>query len=425
MKPLHALLVLSLSANAALGVYLVSKPKAAPKAAAAAPARTASAETPESKAAAQRAAAAEAFIAAANAGDAAAVRDQLRAMGLPEHVVRAAVHAVVYQPFSDLQKRFQSQQGDAYWRGMTGYFGFNRMTPEQQKQLREANHDVVRKMEQLLGPDPDNPLVKMYSYLPDEKAAKLRALEQDYNDLRSQQYQEQSGFQLPSDRDKIAYLEREKRKDIEALLSPEELQAYDLRQSPAAARARGMLMNFESTESEYKALVAALQASESGSGASGPFGMAGAGARDGQQIQDALRAALGDERYREYQRTQNNDYRMLEAAAKRFNLPKTTVDQVMSTRDQVLANAQQISADTSLTQEQRQAALSSLAEQMSTQVRASLGTEVGDAYLKSGGSWLDLMKRGLPITVTPDGSVRVAQPPVQRRTPPVVAAPQG
>lgn len=423
MKPIPLLLALSLAANAALAVVLL-RHTAGGRAQAVATAAPAAVSTLSPEAAA-RAQAAEAIASAAKSGDAVALRDRLRALGLPEDVIRAAVRAVIYRPFAELQKKFRGQAGDApYWRPDMGYFGLSKMTKEQRIQMRQANGEVIRKMEELVGPDPDDPMVRRYSFLPEEKASKLRALERDYNELRSQLYNEQEGFRVPGDQEKLAYLEKEQRKDIESLLSPEELQAYDLRSSAAASSVRGALRGFDVTENEYKALYAAVQALDApvGDGAE----QAGARRDAQQQLQQQLRTILGEERYKEYLRSQNYDYRTLDAAAKRFDLPQTTVDQVASAREQALTTVQQISQDSSLTPEQRRAALARLAEQTRSQVKTALGPEVGDAYLKSSMRWLDMVQRGMPVMVAPDGNVRpVPQPGPSRPPSPVSLSPEG
>ncbi len=60
---------------------------------------------------------------------------------------------------------------------------------------------------------------------------------------------------LPAaDREKLALLNRERRADLERVLTPEELFEYDLRQGPTAMRLRSQLAAFQPTEEEYRAI---------------------------------------------------------------------------------------------------------------------------------------------------------------------------
>lgn len=422
MKPLPLLLAVSLIANAALAVVLISKRDAShsvsssPGASgstgsslAAAPAVSAEAAT--------HAAAAEALVSAAKSGDAASVRDQLRALGMPDDVVRSVIRAMVGKRMADIQKSItNAQTNGAYWRtGPGGYFNFGGMTKEQRLQLRDASRAATKQLEELMGPDPMDPGANRFAFLPPDKAAKARELERDYSDLRMQIMAETEGFRLPTDEEKIAFLEKEQRKDLAALLSPEELEAFDLRNSSTANRLRSQLRNMDISESEYKALYAAQKAfddkvnSRAGrtpGDSPTPAGDQGqARAQAQQQLYAEMKATLGEERFNAYLRSQNGEYRTLEAAAKRFNLPQTTVDQVFSARDQTVAEAQRITNDANLNPDQRRAALSALADQIRTQVRTSLGNDIADNYLKTNMRWVDALQKGQALTVTPEGNV--------------------
>src|SRR5690606_8329296 len=54
-----------------------------------------------------------------------------------------------------------------------------------------------------------------------------------------------------SDREQLRFLQEEKRRDLESLLSPEELRAYDLRNSPTAQQLRWKMTKMNATEAEY------------------------------------------------------------------------------------------------------------------------------------------------------------------------------
>jgi len=432
MKPLHLVVFASLAANLVLAAMVFQKHNAPPASSSAVVAHPTAAGASASELAG-RGATAEALASAAKSGDPTGVRDQLRALGLPEDVIRSVVRALVGKRYLDIQKSITAAHaGNGYWRTSPGgMFNYSAMTKEERLKLRDASREATKQLEELMGPDPMDPSVSRFSFLPPEKAAKARDLNRDYEDLRMQIMAETEGFRLPADDEKLAFLEKEQRKDLAALLSPEELEAYDMRNSNTAARLRSQLRDVDLSEAEYKALYEAQKAFDDkfsnraagGSDAASNRDLAQARAQAQQQLNETIKATLGDDRFNAYLRSQNGEYRALEAAAKRFSLPQTTVDQVFATRDQTVAAAQRIANDTNLNPDQRRQALATLADQTRSQVRTSLGADVADTYLKTNMRWLDALQRGQPIAVTPEGNVYPR--PGSQANPPAAAAVPG
>ncbi len=345
------------------------------------------------------------FANAFKTGDAAALRDRLRAMGWPEDAVRAVVRTVIMRPLIDFQRSLtKSQQSkDPYQVIPTGMFSYSQLTKEQRAELRALNRQTNEQLTALLGLDPYDTNANRLSYLPQEKAEKLAALERDYADLRSQLIGEVQGFPLPSDDEKMAFLEKEKRQDIAALLSPDELKEYELRTSPTAERLRAQLRNFEVSPEEFKAIYDAQKAFDERM-SSGPNDAASY-SQAREQLAEQLRAEMGPDRYEAYQRAQNPDYRALEAAAQRFNLPQASVDQAFATRGQTISEAQRITTDPLMSDDQRTQALANLAVQTQDQLRSQLGPDAGDAYMRTNMHWLTSVQRGQSISIGPDGNV--------------------
>lgn len=431
MKPLSLIFALSLAANAALVGALVTarrSPSAEQKNHASQTATVAPANGT-----AEQAAAAQALAAAAKTRDLASMRDQLRALGVPDDVVRSVIRALVYKKFTDAQNNILGTQTAPFWKAAGG-LSFATMTKEQRAKMQEANRAAMKEMDELVGPDPQDPMVRRLSFLPPEKIGKVRDLDRDYSDLRSQIMSEAEGFRVPADEQKLAFLRKEQRKDLEALLTPEELEAYDLRNSPTADRMRYQLRDFDASDAEYKAIYAAQKAFDDRfSNMNGGIGPQPQEAQARTQAQEAmyaqLKANLGEERYNAYLRSQNQEYRALQSAAKRFNLPSAAIDEVYGAREQTVSNAQRIANDGNLTDQQRRDALASLAEQARSKIKSSLGAEVADAYLKSNMRWLDGLQRGQPISVLPDGNVVSRPNPVNNVSrpalPPPTVAPRG
>jgi len=346
------------------------------------------------------------------------LRDQLRTLGLPEEVVRSLVRALLWGPYYARYRALVAlHQGDKsdLLRGGSYYSGF---TKEERAELRALSRGINQQIFSLLGSTSIEPELDTlrYGYLPQDKADQIRLINRDYGEMRSDLDQEISRFRVASDDQKLKLLEQERRKDIEALLSPSELVEYDLRHSSTASLLRSRLANINVSDGEFHALFNLLKPVYDASTNSSlpttafrpnerltPEQIAQLTAqRDARaQADEKVRALLGDERFAEYKRAGDYDYRTLQAAAARFNLPQQTIEQVYNLRNTVSAETQQIANNANVEPEQKKAALVAIAEQARTQVRTTLGQEIGDAYLKTNMRWLDRVANGYTVTFSP------------------------
>jgi hypothetical protein len=135
------------------------------------------------------------------------------------------------------------------------------------------------------------------------------------------------------------------------------------------------------------------------------------------KLAEDLRAALGADRYAAWQLAQREDYRTLVDLQRRFALPPATVDALTKFPLETSAASGRIAADPSLNSQQKVDALKALAQETRNQVRTTLGTNLGDAYLASGGAhWLSSLDRGGSFSFTPTGGVTTRS--VTNRLPP-------
>lgn len=372
-------------------------------------------------------------------GDAEMLRDALRAAGLDEDIVRSVVSSRIWKRHESRMRALQvgANQKVEWWKNENDWWGGR--TKEQREELRALQAEAKSEIERLLGKDPNavsgNPwLERQYGYLAAEKREALQQLEQDYNELGNELRQDTQGFSLPSDREKTRFLLEEKRRDLEALLSPEELHDYDLRQSRTAQNLRWQMTQMDATEAEYRAIFELRKDFDEIYNDYDQFGnrtrsmntddwKARSEAETAMKVE--IKAALGTERYLEYLRSQDNDYQQLRRATLRFDLPADTPARVYALRDEVPAAAVRIADDASLTIEQKKSEIAKLAAGARDRVRGMLGAEVAAAYFEQNGmQWLRQLEEGTIITFNEEGRQqhRRLDQPVRRTTPP--AAPR-
>lgn len=355
------------------------------------------------------------------------LRDELRAAGLDEAVVRSVVGSLIWKRYESRFKALQSTPPKAeWWKDDNDWWGGQ--TKDQRAQMKALQAEVKAETVRLLGQDPEGAgtnswLARQYSYLPAEKREALQQLEQDYNELSSELRQETQGFTIPADAEKTRFLQEEKRRDLAALLSPQEMEAYELRQSGTARNLRWQMTQMNATEAEFKAIFELKKEFEEQYNEYDTFGnrVRSAKSEDWKVRAEAekamkaqLKVALGDERYTDYLRANDNDYRQLRAATKRFALPPDTPAKVFALRDEVPAAALKIADDAALTPEQKKSEVAKLAADARDRVKSLLGSGVAQAYFDQNGmQWLQQMEKGTIITFDAEGGQthrRIDQP---------------
>ena len=193
----------------------------------------------------------------------------------------------------------------------------------------------------------------------------------------------------------------ERQADPEGVLSPEELEAYDLRASPTANQLRYNLTAFDATEDEYRAIFKVQRAYDeqlrdlAPTLGSGPLTPEQSRARQTiqEQLNADLKAALGDQRYADYQRAMDYNYRQTTQLVARLNLPPQTANELYAVQKEMEQRRMNFAASangTALTREQAMDQMTALQQEATARVTSALGGNAAalEAYKQYGGSWL-------------------------------------
>lgn len=387
MKPLTLVLATSLAANAGLLTFwLVPRPGATP--AAAAPVPTAAANSATLRNALQSV-------------DAAA----LAAAGIPAERIRELQlgHQLAQLAAQRQAQASRADGPDRWWRTSTGTSSAVR----QGEVLRRRQ--AIDALRQSLGDDlglgtggDAGPL----AFLSPEKREALRRILQDYEDMTAQFGA--NGIVLPSDRERLRLLAAEKERDLAALLSPAERLEYELRTSATAATVRARYGDGLATEEDFRKVYALQKAFDEKLPAEALAGRASpellqARAAAQRQLQDDLRAALGDKAYEALRRAADPDLRTVDALVGRLGLPPATTDQIAATREALAAESQRISQDAALSMLERRNQIQALAQRARTELTQALGAEAAEAYAPRS-AWLGLLQAGMAYATTPQAN---------------------
>src|SRR4029077_17159369 len=75
---------------------------------------------------------------------------------------------------------------------------------------------------------------QMYGFLPQEKRQRVLDVQSKYDELEQEIYANSKGMLLDEDQEKIKRIEKQKEAELAGVLSPEELEEFDLRHSSTA-----------------------------------------------------------------------------------------------------------------------------------------------------------------------------------------------
>lgn len=397
MRLTPAFLAVSITANLGLGYLVWSGPSHAADHSASAPARAtadATASAPlasaddDAKTHAAQAAAFTRFL----TGDLATEVARLRELGLPKDMIEDMAQAAV---FAKYRKAMRSFPDDFSMGAMWGNTAKTARQREQIKKFRELTRQIGEEasaagvdwnMFSMMGPK---------APIPEDKAAKVSRLEQDRLEMSSNIQMDAGGLMLERDTAQLKYIEEEYEKELAALLTPEELEAWNLTRSQTAQNLRSRV-SFMNPSAEEFALLYKYQAAfdkDWGTSYMGHNTDWQKRSEAEQKMREQIKAALGPERYADYQKATDSDYGTLNNLEYRLELPAGTADRLLASRQEAERAAAKIRGDKSLSDADRKASLQVLAEQAKTEFTTTLGEEGFNAYRKQGPDWLENLAR--------------------------------
>ena len=284
----------------------------------------------------------------------------LRSIGCPEQTIRDIIVA-------DVNKLYAARENALKKKPEPGPDGAVAETPAQElerlRQLRAVQQEKRWVVKELL--DVDLPLDLLpssgsrdyhafevaLSSLPAEKRDAVQFLQEDYwkkSDALKEMHEKKKTPEFVAE---YRQLNDSLRQELAKLLTPQELEDYDIRTSATAKQLGAALATyFRPSESEFRQIyrakteyedaiqqLSALTASPAGpvEGAD-PKVLAQQRAAERQALEQArasaqarldeqIKSALGDERYSEYQRSQDRPYDLLARLGMRYGLPQEKV----------------------------------------------------------------------------------------------------
>lgn len=333
-------------------------------------------------------------------------RARLESAGIPPEIVRTVLALTIHRSFQKRREALLGAPGpDEYWRNQG-----QRANPADQVALRELDREQRRVLRESAADFEldDTAERRQFGGLPDDKVARLKRIFADYSDLEEQLFADGSDRGSSENRNRAALLAKEKRADIERLLSPEELLNYDLRNHPAAHRLRGTIGQFSATEAEFVALFPAFRATLEAAGGNEPRSRTNlAEARRNREALDRqldaeLQRVLGSQRFAELKDANDHLLQETRAFTAGLNLPPQATTEVISVQQEFGPKLSALDRDRDLTANERDARAYALAKDARDRLIRVLGPDNFEAYKRRGGAWLgSALNRAPPAPPAP------------------------
>jgi len=175
----------------------------------------------------------------------------------------------------------------------------------------------------------------------------------------------------------ILRLEKQTRGELAQLLNPAQMDEFLLRYSQAAINLRNQIKHFQPTPEEFRTMFHARdQIEQEMGGITGdPATVAGEQAAFQKQEDDAIKNALGPQRYQEYLQAEDPLYQAAAALGQQQGATPDEIQKLYALNKLVAQQRQQIQNDPTLTPDQKAAQLAALDQQSQTTSDQILGVQ--------------------------------------------------
>ncbi|MEO8426008.1 MAG: hypothetical protein ABI651_02740 [Verrucomicrobiota bacterium] len=332
---------------------------------------------------------------------------KLRGIECPEQTIRDIIIADVNKLYAPREAPFKAPQNYPLpWEtrvstSETLSVAESRKDHERHKQLREVENEKNALLKELL--DFEQPLEALRAWhsrnyqryetalnaLPTEKREQVRAILENYWEASDQLYDKYNLRRTPEYLGEYQQINTDRLAQLGKVLTPGELEDYEMRSTGVASRLSAQLRDFKPSEVEFREIYRVRHEVEE------PFGgtvrpdrteaVNGQDyARQQSEANQKIREVLGEERYAEYERSQDSNYRRLANIGERYNVPPEKILEAYQLQKTSQSGVQQIASDPSLNKQQRRETVESMNAQNQEQLKALLGDRAYNLFSRRG-----------------------------------------
>lgn len=312
----------------------------------------------------------------------------LRSIGCPEETIRDIITADVNKLFESRKKQITGTKKFEFWKSGNMFAGM--VDEELAKKKKELSDEKKALLKELLGVETEdkadlaavvNPLSSMLDFLPEEKQSKISELMQSYQGkaLKSMK----GGAPDAQDMKEMMKVQKEYEAELAKVLTPEEMEDYQLRLSQTSMMMRMQLGTFEPSEEEFREIFKVRKTFDD------EFGWGGSMAATKEErekmktaqteLNDQLKEILGD-RYPAYERSQDWGYQGIVKITERNGLTRDVADKIYEMNKEASAEQKKLREDKTLDSKQREETIKAIKEETQRSIRELMGETAYEAY---------------------------------------------
>lgn len=329
---------------------------------------------------------------------------RLRAFGVPERTVRDIIIADVqklYRPKLAALRPKKSANTN-FWENRNLGGPYAQLSSEQRAEMAALQKEQKNLVETLLGKNVYQEMAsdsgmpdwteRMFGPLQPEQREKALAIQQRMQEAVQDLYIK-AGYMIDQEtQNEVRALRKKSREELATVLSPEQIEQYELRSSDVASNMRYQLGPFAPDEQEFRAVFRYKQAQEDLNPVRSfddepsrptPDEMKARQLKQ-KEIDDALAQSLGPDRLKEFKLLDDGNYRNLFESG----VPKESILKLADMKQSTEDAARRIRSDKSLTPQQRNEALQAVRAETEKELVTLLGERRAKAFPNSGGYWI-------------------------------------
>lgn len=325
----------------------------------------------------------------------------LRSVGCPEATIKDII-------MTDIMRLYAVRRGEFYHNGRQFRFWETnekrklnaRQLEEREKQLALIDKEIPSVMRELLGINYEREINKYFvdanddarrlDFLSDDKREQLLALRDELDTMKERILEESAeGGMTDETRAALAEFEDKRRQRLAKLLTPAELDEFELRTSETADRLREQLVGFNPTEREFRSLYDLQKAVDDRYAFANIDDPAVQAEKEALQakVDDAVRVQLGEQRYGDYRQAQSPDYRNACLFTELYELPSSAASSIYEIQ-QIAQRERQNLLGQNIPEDRLYEALEAIKAETERSLLEILGNKVLSNYTQSSGKWV-------------------------------------
>ncbi len=315
---------------------------------------------------------------------------KLQEMGFPPQAIRLAVAHALNLEYEQQAADILLPRSLPYWKALDQSNEHGRKALEQLTREKMARLETL--LEGIAEADYESELGKRrrernWGDLSPEKIAEVVRINNDYDEMVRKANRLNLGGESAITAER--HLHEERNRDLAAALSPDEFKDYLRRQERGVPRLMSELSAIDITEEEYRRLFDSRLAAEETT----RFQPTNLDTLLSSRVaynasNQEFRSTLGDERFKEYIRRHDADYRAVDGIVTANQLPAGTTLHYWETRTHLENQAQQLLADSAVPAAVKRERLTQMLTSATANLQETLGSAAYRDFEAQAGGWL-------------------------------------